>query len=709
MKRRLIFLCCLLCLLAGIGQADKSATLMLYISGYDLEQAACLEIQDLMQGNYADDFNICVWAGGTKQWRGMFELADEELNQLVIGNGEFIEKRSAGRMSVADPETLASFIVSSVHEYPAERYFLMLYDHGAGPAGGMLFDSVFRDDLGMIELRSAFREVQEQLGDFHFDMISIHACLMGTVEVLAACQGMTDCVVCSEEMILSDSLRNSVILSALREDPACPTETLAQKLVDSYLQETGEGNQLAAYNMNRIEPMLESLNLLLENTASQMDATMFRDLSRARATMRDLSASSQETAAAEEFLWDTVDLKAFLGAIDSIDPEQTGRILEQFDDALISSVPGRDTELCGLGILFPNDLLRDNFETRYDRYFTGQLPGLEQFVHRYCALKDGREKADDSGNARPEPGQENDTASGISSLIITGSQDTTDGGSAGTSSLITMGDTEAPDSDGTGTSSLITMGGESPSEEAGTSSLIASGEESGNPSGSAQADAETQEPLFDLKTPNGTSERKAEGNRTYSLQLDETMLEELASAEGILTVTTEVDGKNVYTDITDSLETSVDWESGQISAVFDGNWIRIDGQIAVVIGMEENSGVTYMTVPAVLNGENVILEYLFRPGQDQGKLTRVMDSGGNEGYRALSVMELGDSDTVSLRYWSYMYVEGQTEMFERFSEPISPAQCRVAERKPIVEESYLSFCLNDIYGDTTYSAAMPLQ
>ena len=762
--KRLLLLLCILCLCWSCGLCEKSATLLLYMSGNDLESAACAEIQELMEGEYADEFNICVWAGGSNNWSGEFGFENGQLNQVVVGNGEFLEQNTAGKVSVGKPETLSDFIVSSIREYPADRYFLMLYDHGSGPAGGMLFDSVFRyEHIGMSGLHKALVQAQQQLGDLSFDIISVHACLMGTVELLAACQDFADYIVCSEELVLANSLKNTFLLSSLQENPDIPSSVLATAWLDAYSEEAGHEYQLSAFDMHQTQPLIESINTLLERMAQRMDESTLLELMRSRAGMRDLSDESQENAANEDILWDTVDLYPFLAAFAPYEPELTDRIPDLLSNALIGNVPGRDKNVSGIGILFPRVLLNVDFENTFTQYFSGQLPGAEHFIHRYCALIEGR-GSDETPSARPEPGQRT-SGSGTSSLITSGEQPDQAKNEEGTEGeslfdLKTENKQNEPASDkqpepkqGTGTSSesssLITSGkqsvqtkteegtdGESlfdlktenkqnepasdkqPASEQSTStsseasSLITSDTNAAaEPTSKSQVSTDNtgSDELFDLKTdsPKPDAHPSSE-EKIYRLQLDKEEMESLVSATGILTICSERNGQKIYTDLGTDLDTIIDWESGTVSMDFDGHWMQIGGNIAVINDMRVIEDSLYITVPATVNGESVLLEYLFKGDFSQGQLHRIMDSGNDLGHRALTVLNQSTIENVSLRYWSFTY-DNEPDNFEWSGEPIPLDECLTAESGPLKDAYFITFALEDVSGNTTYYDAVPLK
>ena len=708
--KRLLLLLCILCLCWSWGLCEKSATLLLYISGNDLESAACAEIQELMEGEYADEFNICVWAGGSNNWGGEFGFENGQLNQVVVGNEEFLEQNTAGKVSVGKPETLSEFIVSSIREYPADRYFLMLYDHGSGPAGGMLFDGVFRyEHIGMSGLHKALVQAQQQLGDLSFDIISVHACLMGTVELLAACQDFADYIVCSEELVLAGSLKNTFLLSSLQENPDIPSSVLATAWLDAYSEEAGHEYQLSAFDMHQTQPLIESINTLLERMAQRMDESTLLELKRSRAGMRDLSDESQENAANEDILWDTVDLYPFLAAFAPYEPELTDRIPDLLSNALIGNVPGRDKNVSGIGILFPRVLLNVDFENTFTQYFSGQLPGAEHFIHRYCALIEGR-GSDETPSARPEPGQRT-SGSGTSSLITSGEQSDQAKNEEGTEGeslfdLKTENKQDEPASNKQPTSK------QSPGTSSESSSLITSDTNAAaEPTSKSQVstDNTSSDELFDLKTdsPKPDAHPSSE-EKTYRLQLDKEEMESLVSATGILTVGSVHDGKKIYTDLGTDLDTIIDWESGTVSMDFDGHWMQIGGNIAVINDMRVIEDSLYITVPATVNGESVLLEYLFKGDFSQGQLHRIMDSGNDLGHRALTMLNQSTIENVSLRYWSFTY-DNEPDNFEWSGEPIPLDECLTAESGPLQDAYFITFALEDVSGNTTYYDAVPLK
>ena len=101
--------------------------------------------------------------------------------------------RSENRMD--DPRVFGEFLDWGIANYPAERYALILFDHGGSFYG---FGGDYQDGLGganPLKPRAFRKEIQRSLdiaGVEKFDFINFRACLMGATEVLDAFDGLCD-------------------------------------------------------------------------------------------------------------------------------------------------------------------------------------------------------------------------------------------------------------------------------------------------------------------------------------------------------------------------------------------------------------------------------------------------------------------------------------------------------------------------------------
>ena len=103
-----------------------------------------------------------------------------------------------GQVNMADPKSLTDFVTWAVKTYPADKYALILSDHGMGWPGGMSDPTVagpkrsvplaskLDNMMFLNELDQALGAARTQTGIDKFELVGLDACLMSQMEVLDA-------------------------------------------------------------------------------------------------------------------------------------------------------------------------------------------------------------------------------------------------------------------------------------------------------------------------------------------------------------------------------------------------------------------------------------------------------------------------------------------------------------------------------------------
>ncbi len=102
---------------------------------------------------------------------------------------------------MASPESLIDFATWAMETYPADKYVLIMSDHGMGWPGGWSDPdqggapaSISRSPLGsalgnhmfLEQIDYAFDQIRARAGVDKFEIIGMDACLMGHLEVMSA-------------------------------------------------------------------------------------------------------------------------------------------------------------------------------------------------------------------------------------------------------------------------------------------------------------------------------------------------------------------------------------------------------------------------------------------------------------------------------------------------------------------------------------------
>ena len=180
------------------GKGKDRVTLMIYMIGSDLESTGGMATSDLNEMVYSglDNRNVSVLVetGGCKRWRNSVVSPKKLQRWFVSGQGiGLIEEDSLSPMT--DEEELADFIRFCAKKAPADRYALILWDHGGGSVSGFGYDETYPNDtLNIGELSRALR-----MGGVKFDFIGFDACLMANLETALAVEPYADYMIASEE------------------------------------------------------------------------------------------------------------------------------------------------------------------------------------------------------------------------------------------------------------------------------------------------------------------------------------------------------------------------------------------------------------------------------------------------------------------------------------------------------------------------------
>jgi hypothetical protein len=155
-----------------------------------------------------------------------------------------------GEADMADGNSLVSFVTWAVANVPADRYVLILSDHGMGWPGGWSdpdpglnppSDIPLVSRLGallyLMELDQALGEARKQAGIEKFDLIGLDACLMAQIEVLTALQPHAHYVVFSEEVEPALGWAYAGFLGPLVADPSMTTADFSKLIVNSYIRQ----------------------------------------------------------------------------------------------------------------------------------------------------------------------------------------------------------------------------------------------------------------------------------------------------------------------------------------------------------------------------------------------------------------------------------------------------------------------------------------
>lgn len=280
------------------GNSKDIATIMIYMCGTDLESRSSMatyDLQEIIKAKISDKVNIIIETGGTLKWQNNFVNSKTNQRFKATKDGFKLIEKDLGKKSMVDPDTLADFIKYCKANYPADRYSLILWDHGGGSLSGFGYDQYFPNDgMTLDELAVALRK-----GGCNFDFIGFDACLMATLETAIVVEPYADYMIASEEVEPGIGWYYTGWITALSENTSIPTVELGKKLIDDYVKEVKLRTPRSQATLSIIDlaelkgTIPSSFEAFAKSTRELVDSGNYKVVSDARSDTKEFARSSK--------------------------------------------------------------------------------------------------------------------------------------------------------------------------------------------------------------------------------------------------------------------------------------------------------------------------------------------------------------------------------------------------------------------------------
>lgn len=215
------------------NDGTDTVTVLILMNGSDLESEygeATEDLTEMVKATKGDRMHVLVETVGTRKWNALYGISSRRSERYLVTNtGLTLVDNSLGQLDTTIPSTLSDFIRWGAENYPADRYILILWDHGGGPVYGFGYDEyqTYDSALTIDEMQIALRD-----GGVCFDLIGMDCCLMSSLEVCCALYEYCDYTLLSEDFEPAIGWSHTGWLSALGKNPAISTPELAKIVID---------------------------------------------------------------------------------------------------------------------------------------------------------------------------------------------------------------------------------------------------------------------------------------------------------------------------------------------------------------------------------------------------------------------------------------------------------------------------------------------
>ena len=343
-------------------------TVLVYMAAdNDLDPFAAANLRELAQAGPAPDTEVIV------QVDRHARLAKDSIANLApftgtkrlrVASGHLEELADLGETNMADRHVLTDFVRWGIAEHPAERYALILWDHGAGWLGFGVDESESpRARLGLSDVGDAIAEGTRAAGLDRLALLGFDACFMGTLEVASTMAPYADYLLVSEDLEPAHGWGyGSVASSAARSRSGAD---LGRALLGGYREKAAQHGTADTITLSLVDlRRVEEIDRALVSFASAKGPVELTAVARARAAALEFGASADLRKARN-----LVDLGDLASQIASSQPEGArvaNAVRSMIGQAVVEKVAGRARAAAtGLSVYFPPSLR--HYNAAYDK------------------------------------------------------------------------------------------------------------------------------------------------------------------------------------------------------------------------------------------------------------------------------------------------------------------------------------------------------
>ena len=300
----------LVVLLVLIGSTSSFAaqtwTILVYgHADHNLSYSLMRDMLEMEQVGSSEGFNIVVQADydGEKNpnykgsFRYLIQKGDPKLETLVLGGKEYDEVpvpsstpiEKSEELDLDKTENFKAFLKWGINKYPAQRYGLVLWDHGGQWKGGFGGDTqdgtTHGPGMKIAEIGKIINEVRNELTLGKFDFITFDTCLLGGMELLPDMVKHTDTYIANAEIDYGAGWDYNGALGWLKNNPDATMRNFSIEEVKTYQ---------AHHNKGEADKMLKA--------HAAFDLTKYPHYQNSALSFFDAVASAVTTGGASELL-----------------------------------------------------------------------------------------------------------------------------------------------------------------------------------------------------------------------------------------------------------------------------------------------------------------------------------------------------------------------------------------------------------------------
>ena len=333
----------------------KEMTLMVYMIGSDLEARGGAGTKDIKEmigsGVDLEKANVIVYTGGSTKWHNEAVSKEKEHSLLELGSDGFKCVKTFEQSSMGEADNLSAFLNYAYTTYPANKFSLVMWNHGSGPLIGYGADMLYNNDsLTLLEMGDALKNSPFNKNN-KLSFVGFDACLMASAELCCAWADYADYLIASQEVEPAFGWDYAFLKDLGKTD----TVTLSKSILDTYFdtcekyyERKGYDDRdttLSCMDLSKTGELKNAINDLFEEVSGDVSFS-YNQLMYNRVNTRALGRASTGSE------YDLVDLDDMATQLEGRYPEQAKAIKNIVDKMVVKNVTNAE-KLCGLSLYYP--------------------------------------------------------------------------------------------------------------------------------------------------------------------------------------------------------------------------------------------------------------------------------------------------------------------------------------------------------------------
>lgn len=339
------------------AQAEISKwTVFLYLCGANLESEdgqASGNLQSLLNAPGSEDINFVIQTGGANKWE-MEGIDVDKTDRFLIQGDSMTKIDTLPLQDMGRPETLGAFLSWGVQAYPAEKYMVVLWDHGGGPLSGAIWDELHDDNhMTVPELAQAVSQAGVK-----FELIGFDACLMGSIEIASMMAPYGNYYIASEEIEPGAGWNYEQLATYLVNNPDTDGVYLGKLICDTFKWASDSSvllpnsHTLSVVDLAKIAPLSKALGELILEWGDLLPS------------IQDYQALIQDLSGTEKYVdGSTMDIGDMVMRAETLDPLASQKVRIAINDAVVYSVHGSSrNDSYGISFVYDQTLDSDTLD-----------------------------------------------------------------------------------------------------------------------------------------------------------------------------------------------------------------------------------------------------------------------------------------------------------------------------------------------------------